>query len=87
MVPGKSTMESFWFDTPFGIALLGGIIPTVLGLVWLLAADLPGLRADRFRLGPGEWPAALGWLILYGVMMVIVSYLSSWLCILLAQAR
>jgi hypothetical protein len=68
-------MESFWLDTPFGITLLGGMIPTVLGLLWLVIAALTDRRAARYRLDAGEWTAALGWLLLYGVMTVIVSYL------------
>ncbi len=68
-------MENFWFDTPFGIAGLGGIISAALGLVWLLLAALRGRPADRFRLARGELLAGLGWLALYGVMMVITSYL------------
>ncbi len=41
---------SFWLDTPFGIALLGGIIPTAAGGLRLLAASaLVGWRSVLSR--------------------------------------
>jgi len=54
--------ESFWIDTPFGIAILGGIVPTVAGLIRLLAVALPRRHADAYTLpaksGNGLY---LGW--------------------------
>lgn len=71
-----STMERFGLDTPFGIALLGGIIPPVVGFFWLLAAATlrHHLTASTLRLD--EWRWTLLWLVPYGLMMAIVSYLS-----------
>ena len=69
-------MESFWLDTPIGIALLGGIIPSAAGLFRLLAAAALGHRPNAYSLSSQEWKWALPWLVLYGMMMAIVSYLS-----------
>ena len=67
--------ESFWIDTPFGISILGGIIPAVAGLIRLLAAALPRRNADAYTLTAEEWKWAVPRLALYALMMVVLSYL------------
>lgn len=66
-------MESFLFDTPFGIAIIGGLVATAVGMVISMIGLLQQYRAGRSSLGSEA--IQLGAVcLLYCTIMTFVTY-------------